>query len=995
MNWELRKRRRLLCESVAVIGLFAAFVNPAAAADPALKAPPASPASSWTGFYIGSHVGTIGSSNTWNDGDPVTPDPAFTGEGVIGGAIYGGQIGYNYQVGRHVIGLEADVSTGKIVGIARCATGQFACTTEADWLATVAARFGWTVDDLLLYGKAGAALTRNERVMWPGAVDDGASGSETRVGWLIGAGLELALNAAFSAKLEYNYIDFGDDHLALASLSGAPADVEVSQSAHVVKLGLNYHLGENPLTGGLGRVPAPPPQWSWDGFYVGAHIGGAFGRNDWTSATGLLDQLSSNGGFPGRGNAEGLLGGGQVGFNYQLGSWVAGLELSVSAADIGGYAKCASDAVGGTNFECSDSISSLGTITGRLGQTWGNLLLYGKAGAAWATSHSRAQRHDLLNVFEADDTRWGWVVGSGVEYALSRNMSAFVAYDHFEFGDHTLAHADQIGNVSNVGFRQRLDAVTMGFNYRLGAGAPDFGGATSAGPLKAPQLPSGWSVDVGSRYFVSSGRMQKDLYDPFDTQHLNSRLIYAEQTGHAVETFFRFDHQSGLFAKGYFGIGQLVDGNLNDEDFPASVVYSNTLSKMKEGGLTYGAADLGYNVFDDGVDKLGAFVGYRALYQRGNGFGCAQLANDTACAPAFPPQFIGLSETESWRGVAFGINTRTRIAPRTTLEVDAAYLPYVNRAGFDNHWFRTDINPQSEPGHGWGAQFEAVLSYAVTDRFSVGLGGRYWFFATDEAHTQFPGLAELSPMQLYAERYGGFLQASYRFGDRDRSVDLAEGEAPRAPVNWTGLYAGGTLGAGFGRTTYADPFPAPVSGDMADLGGAVLGGQVGANYQVGSFVIGAEAFAAWTQIEGTNTCFSEAPAGADAGFNCGSRIDAIGALTARAGYAFDRTLIYAKGGAAWDRHQDSFNTLGLPGGALLTHDSVNWGWTAGGGIEYALQPNWSIALEYRYFDFGKPDAFTDATFAFLDGVDLAPERERLQTVTLGVNYRFGPGGGAR
>jgi hypothetical protein len=101
------------------------------------------------------------------------------------------------------------------------------------------------------------------------------------------------------------------------------------------------------------------------------------------------------------------------------------------------------------------------------------------------------------------------------------------------------------------------------------------------------------------------------------------------------------------------------------------------------------------------------------------------------------------------------------------LEVDAAYLPYVNRAGIDNHWFRTDINPLIEPGYGWGAQVEAILSYAITDKLNVGVGGRYWAFHTTNASTQFPGTPLPSPMTFYTERYGGFLQMSYKWDERD------------------------------------------------------------------------------------------------------------------------------------------------------------------------------------------------------------------------------------
>lgn len=413
---------------------------------------------------------------------------------------------------------------------------------------------------------------------------------------------------------------------------------------------------------------------------------------------------------------------------------------------------------------------------------------------------------------------------------------------------------------------------------------------------------------------------------------------------------------------------------------------------MKNGRMMYGSADIGYNIIDTRDGKLGGFVGYHSIYNRGNGYGCSQIATDDICIPpVIPTRYLALSETESWRGFAAGMNAQMTLTDRLRLEVDAAYLPYVTREGVDNHWFRSDINPQAEPGTGWGTQLEAILSYAVSERFSVGVGGRYQFFTTTDSSTQFPAIAAISPLKNYAERYGGFVQTSYRFGDSGEPEAVAKrftkAPPPASVVNWTGVYAGGTVGSGLGRSRYGDPFAPPVAGDFADLGGALAGGQIGANYQTGRLVFGAEIAASRARIEGTNTCFGNFPNASIAGFNCGSKIDAIGSMTGRGGYAFNRALIYAKGGLAWDRQQDQFNTTGV-GGSILTNSSTNWGWTAGAGIEYALMSNWSVALEYRYYDFGKSSAFTTTVLPELTNVNLAPNSTRAQTFTMGVNYKL-------
>jgi hypothetical protein len=86
--------------------------------------------------------------------------------------------------------------------------------------------------------------------------------------------------------------------------------------------------------------------------------------------------------------------------------------------------------------------------------------------------------------------------------------------------------------------------------------------------------------------------------------------------------------------------------------------------------------------------------------------------------------------------------------------------------GIDNHWLKSNINPQSDTGHGVnGFQTESVLSYALTERIDVGVGARYWLFQAQHGSTQFPGAENRSPENLISSRYGAFVQASYKFGD--------------------------------------------------------------------------------------------------------------------------------------------------------------------------------------------------------------------------------------
>lgn len=172
----------------------------------------------------------------------------------------------------------------------------------------------------------------------------------------------------------------------------------------------------------------------------------------------------------------------------------------------------------------------------------------------------------------------------------------------------------------------------------------------------------------------------------------------------------------------------------------------------------------------------------------------------------------------------------------------------------------------------------------------------------------------------------------------------AQAYAVAVPFTWTGFYLGGNVGYGWGS---ADNSP--------DIDGFIGGLQAGYNYQVGSFVIGAE-----TDIQYSNVSSSV--------FN----LDYYGTIRARAGVAMDQFLVYGTGGFAYGRGSYEF--------AGLTNSQTNTGWTLGVGAEYAITPNWIARLEYSYLDFGKD------TYATVNG----PLDVGLTTnvVRLGANYKF-------
>ena len=206
-----------------------------------------------------------------------------------------------------------------------------------------------------------------------------------------------------------------------------------------------------------------------------------------------------------------------------------------------------------------------------------------------------------------------------------------------------------------------------------------------------------------------------------------------------------------------------------------------------------------------------------------------------------------------------------------------------------------------------------------------------------------------------------------------RRMPVKAPEPVAVAYNWSGFYIGAHAGAGFGEKCFTF---AGASDGCHDSDGWLGGGQVGFNIQTGQFVFGVEFSGSWADINGSHTAIFNAPAP----YN--SEINSILMLTGRVGVAFDRVLIYATGGGAWVR-----DTFGLSNGIVTASVKQNrTGWTVGGGLEWGFTPNWSIAGQYNYIDFG--DKVVD--FVVLGPPPRVDQQVHLATVRL--NYRFGWGG---
>lgn len=181
---------------------------------------------SWTGFYIGTHLGYGWSDVSWQE------TPAFNGNHSGTGALAGGQVGYNWQSGRVVYGVEGDMSGSWIDG------GNGCCGHTINWLGSVRGRLGLAVGSdnrTLLYATAGAA--------WAD-IDYSSVGSfsNTHFGWVAGAGIERALTPNLSAKIEYLYYGFDGVTAPAGTVAPGAGTANLDPSAQTVRFGLNFRF---------------------------------------------------------------------------------------------------------------------------------------------------------------------------------------------------------------------------------------------------------------------------------------------------------------------------------------------------------------------------------------------------------------------------------------------------------------------------------------------------------------------------------------------------------------------------------------------------------------------------------------------------------------------------------------------------------------------------------------------------------------------------------
>ena len=232
--------------------------------------------------------------------------------------------------------------------------------------------------------------------------------------------------------------------------------------------GLRYQLVPDPAAGApfvakapTYKAPPVPAAYNWTGFYIGAYLGAAWGSSNFTF---LDDGATANPRF------AGFLGGGEIGYNHQVGKWVFGVEGDLAWTNAHGARPCPI----GFFANCEINMKWLSTATGRIGYAyWDRLLMYVKGGAAIAQDRAEAAcTADWQSMIlpaagcpssSDSKTKVGWTAGLGSEFGLTRNVSVKSEIMYFDLGSDRYTVASIPTSIQQTGFTS-----TLGLHFRFG-----------------------------------------------------------------------------------------------------------------------------------------------------------------------------------------------------------------------------------------------------------------------------------------------------------------------------------------------------------------------------------------------------------------------------------------------------------------------------------------------------------------------------------------------
>jgi outer membrane immunogenic protein len=396
------------------IPLAVALGAPALGADMAVKAPiPKAPIAApyaWTGWYIGANAGYgLGQGQgTFAFGPGIAGGAGIeTFNAMPGGGFGGGQLGYNYQINSFVLGAETDIQGAGISDartcLLHCIGGTFALIDQKlNWFGTTRGRVGLATGPVLTYATAGVAYGGTETGVTTAANGASSVTSATKTGWAWGTGVEAALGGNWTAKAEYLYVNLGSSAVS-NTVPGAVGTFSVKNQEQIFRGGINYRFGPD-------QTAAIGPTYNWAGFFVGGTFGYGIGRND---STFIIPAANAEAFFL---SPRGFDAGGILGYNWQFGSWIVGLDADIQGSTGSGYLTCADLCTGAGATTIDQKLSWFGTVRGRFGYAIGPALFYATGGAAYGEVKESITQPAAGSSFS--HSKSGFAVGGGIENKL-------------------------------------------------------------------------------------------------------------------------------------------------------------------------------------------------------------------------------------------------------------------------------------------------------------------------------------------------------------------------------------------------------------------------------------------------------------------------------------------------------------------------------------------------------------------------------------------------
>jgi outer membrane immunogenic protein len=228
---------------------------------------------------------------------------------------------------------------------------------------------------------------------------------------------------------------------------------------------------------GKAQPAPPPPVFSWTGFYIGGNIGGAWSDTNWTDT--LFPANFST--HPNNGAV--FIGGGQIGGNYQIGNFVVGGEWDFDWAGNNNGSAVVIPGVG--NIVADSNNRWITTVAARFGFAVDHWLFYGKAGGGWVGNNNLTITNlttgvsltcgNFTNLTNCSNNSGGWLIGAGLEYAITNNWTVKLEYDYLRLGNRTFfipATAPFLPGDAFTSNGHDVQMVKVGFNYLFNWGAP-------------------------------------------------------------------------------------------------------------------------------------------------------------------------------------------------------------------------------------------------------------------------------------------------------------------------------------------------------------------------------------------------------------------------------------------------------------------------------------------------------------------------------------------